>query len=151
MGIDIECGEHHFKCSYGRWNDLRIEIIRASYEYIKNYKSELSEYETKFQQDLVTFLENTLAVEKYHVAAFIDGCNLHLLNLLIHFGLAGLFAFCNKTDDDGYYSVGNAYDICELFTTINPYITNNQHNQSLKQIAEVFAESVEKKHVVVIY
>lgn len=154
MGIDIECGEHQFRCSYGRWNDLRVGLIRASYEYLKNYKStdpDLSEYETKYQEELLTFLENTLKTEKYNIAAFVDGCNLHFLNLLIHFGLAGLYALCNKSDDDGYYSVGNAYDICELFKVIIPYITNDHHNQYLKQITEIFVESVEKKQLVVLY
>ena len=43
----------------------------------------------------------------------------------IHFDLGGLYSLCNKNDYEGYYSIGNSYDICELFLKIKPFININ--------------------------
>ena len=59
---------------------------------------------------------------------------------LFFFNISGIYAFCNKSDCEGYYSVGNSYDICQLFKLIKPFYTTDINiNKSIKQIEKVLA------------
>ena len=42
-----------------------------------------------------------------------------------YFELGGLFALCNQTDCEGYYTPGNSLDICSLFDRIEPFVKKN--------------------------
>jgi hypothetical protein len=33
MGIDLYCGDKNFGCSYSCWHNIRIELIKATFEY----------------------------------------------------------------------------------------------------------------------
>ena len=73
---------------------------------------------------------------------------MELIDVLIFFGVGGLFSLCNKSDCEGYYSVGNAYDICELFHIIKPFLIEKSDSPDnyaniITQVEDVFKESVE--------
>jgi len=74
---------------------------------------------------------------------------------LILFGVGGIVALCNKYDEaysvsNGFFSVGNSTDICELFQKVSPFIQENKCSEEvdLQDLFDVFEESVEKKRVV---
>ena len=67
-------------------------------------------------------------------------------DFFIHYEIAGLFALNKKRDCSGYYSVGNAYDICELFSKIEPFMKPDEENPNrFTEIYEIFKESVSTK------
>jgi hypothetical protein len=93
------------------------------------------------------------------ISLFLGNCTLDIIDILIFFGLGGLYSFCNKSDCEGYYSVGNAYDICEFLKLIKPFLIKNKKNMHspdnnfykfVTEIEKVFKESVETKNLVVI-
>ena len=90
--------------------------------------------------------------EDDYYASFID--NLHdskFVNLLIQFGVSGTHVVCNKSENRGFYSVGNSYDICELNKKIKPIISNKDTAQFsfVNKFIDVFQESVNKNILVV--
>jgi hypothetical protein len=93
------------------------------------------------------------------ISLFLGNCSLQVQDLLITFGVSGLYALCNKMDCEGCYSVGNSYDIIEFFKLIRPFIINDNDNlesleneiyKCLLQVEEVFQESVDTKQSVMI-
>ena len=46
------------------------------------------------------------------------------MNALNNFDMGGLFALCNQSDCEGYYTPGNSLDICSLFDKIEPFVKN---------------------------
>ena len=44
------------------------------------------------------------------------------MNALNNFDMGGLFALCNQSDCEGYYTPGNSLDICSLFDKIEPFV-----------------------------
>jgi len=166
MGINIECIEESFCCSYSYWNKIRSAVITATFEYLQVHLSlnQLDEEclnETIYRKEILEFIDNFIKIDKYdnEVNIFSTFCDSSKLNILIYYNIGGLYYFCNKSDCDGYYSVGNSYDICELFKLIKPFlIKNKEYIQSIEndiynsviKIENVFEESVEKNKIVVI-
>jgi hypothetical protein len=84
----------------------------------------------------------------------------YFIDLLIEFGVGGIYALCNKSDCEGFYSVGNAYDIHELLNTIKPFLlkdtedlesSDNWLYDSSNELIELFQESIEKKKIIMIH
>jgi hypothetical protein len=84
----------------------------------------------------------------------------YFIDLLIEFGVGGIYALCNKSDCEGFYSVGNAYDIHELLNTIRPFLlkdtkdlesSDNWLYDSSDELIELFQESIEKKKIIMIH
>jgi len=93
------------------------------------------------------------------IGLFLGNCSLDIIDMLIFFGVGGLYSLCNKSDCEGYYSVGNSYDICELFKLIKPFLIKNKENMDspdndvykyVIEIEKLFQESVETKNYVLI-
>jgi hypothetical protein len=189
MGIDLICSSKSFSCGYSFWNVMRTASIIATADYLKDQllKSNLEE-ETYpyvslhninfFMDELLSYNKNTETTEEDEVSTpipkendeeipiiglFLSNCegSLQIQDLLIYFGVGGLYALCNKMDCEGYYSVGNSYDILELFKLIKPFIINKTDNletlglgneiyNRLIELEKVFQESVDKKEIVII-
>jgi hypothetical protein len=151
MGISIKCGKKSYSCGYGSWNRFRNEVILATIQYITQYNfNEQDDYESKII-DFVKDFEDRYNENKdmNFIDEFLSLCrDERLLDALIHYGLYGVYVLCNKMDDDGYYSVGNSYDICELLTNIRPLI---QTRETLSNIEAVFQESIDTKKKVIIF
>jgi hypothetical protein len=172
MGIDITCIDKSFSSSYGYWSKFRTAVIVATLEYLKSHfslnplQNGENSNESIYRQEIIEFIEKVLNTKANYVNTgikfpistiatpidiFIQFCELANVNLLIHYGVGGLYSFCNKSDCEGFYSVGNSYDICELLTTIKPFIQKggeNDYYDYIDSIIEIFKESVEKKQIV---
>lgn len=153
MGVDFHCGDVSFGCGYSTWNDIRIDIIKATFNYIldkfqkdynlykdldtddKNWIGEGSEHYI-YKMEILKIIETTRVGEKrtsavfqietdYTINNFINTTRtLSHVDALIYFNIGGLFSLCNKSDNQGYYSPGNAVDICQLFDLIEPFVKN---------------------------
>lgn len=165
MGVDFQCGEASFGCSYKNWNEIRRTIILASLDYIEdkflkdnelyknikegdeNWIGEGSKYYS-YMKD-INNLKNVFVLKtEQPLNIFIKTCyNLSCLNALNYFELGGLFALCNQTDCEGYYTPGNSLDICYLFDRIEPFVKkyddyNNIYNKEYdNRLYDVFEYS----------
>jgi hypothetical protein len=178
MGIDLTCDTKTFGCSYGGWNQFRNTFVQATIAYLKDFLANqtFDEYDQAAAEYLQKHLQsveekaNELANKKYtHLALSEKPAKEYLLDslimevsahnwfreLLIQFGAYGIYAICNKTDCEGFYSVGNSVDICEILEKIIPFLPADEEdhldpNDSIyksltKELLEVFQESVDKK------
>ena len=76
-------------------------------------------------------LDNTIKVLLSFVSEF---NNLSALN---YFSLGGLFALCNQTDSEGYYTPGNSLDICLLLDKIKFYMKKYEGYSSIYKLNRV--------------
>jgi hypothetical protein len=150
MGIDIYCGEKTFGTSYSDWGEVRSNIIKATIDYILDkfdkdqelYKN-IEEYDDNwigkgssyycYMNNLCDLKEKLLDTNQIKsvfgitidntLNNFINLCNnLKYVNSLNYFEIGGLYALCNQSDCDGYYTPGNSLDICRLFDQIKPFM-----------------------------
>ena len=155
MGICINCEGVMYSCGYTRWENFREEIANASIEYLK------TEYNTILENGANdSYLENQLSKLMEHID--VNNCktipdfmalfsNANHLNLFIYYNMSGVFSLLNKSDDDGYYTVGNATDIVQTFRLIEKYIQDDDITEQLRQVKKVFKTSVEQQKIVSIY
>jgi hypothetical protein len=124
----------------GHWKEIREDIIMATLEYLENKFEEdckNPEYQNPDDEDKyvgigsqyycsMTILENFIKQMRLNttVNMLIELCSSKFayVNSLNYFDIGGLYAFCNKSDCDGFYSPGNSYDICKLFDLIEPFM-----------------------------
>jgi hypothetical protein len=102
---------------------------------------------------------NIMSFIKSHnndVGVFIRACDKFYSSIdsLIYFNINGLYALCNKSDCEGYYSPGNSSDICQLLDLIKPFIKVNDE-YIYERIYEgdlyrLFTESATKRLIVTI-
>lgn len=175
MGVDFYCGDVTFGCSYGYWNDIRIEIIKATFAYIQDkhekdnesygdvpedgkgsnyyvYMKDLIEMKSKVLSPQIP--EMFIPMQMSVLDLFVKTCNFNCVNALNKFGVGGLFALCNKSDCEGYYTPGNALDICELFNRVKSFVQKGEYYSSIYDeeggIYEVFECSYKTLNNVVI-
>lgn len=187
MGVDFTCDTKSFSCSYGGWAIIRNKLVKATFDYLddffaqqnfaeKSYEStasanlkkwinEVREYanqqsktpQVKFGMDF-----GLLNAENF----LMDGLLLHISanewfgELLIEFGVAGIYALCQKSGTEGFYSVGNSYDIFDLLIKVRPFLlfteidaesSENIIYERTRELEEMFQESAEKKIIVRIH
>ena len=158
MGIHIYCDEKEYSCSYGSWDKFRMATINATFKYIKSYISltEMSEYDKVYADNLLEFIDKIESETNLDIDIFFNYCKQSpFVDTLVFFNISGLYAFCNKSDCEGYYSVGNSYDICQLFKLIkNFYIVDKEFfkdiNKTINKIKKIFQESVRKRKIITI-
>ena len=135
MGIHIYCHEKEYSCSYGSWNNFRMATINATFKYIKSYitLTEITEYDKVYADKLLEIIDKIESEPNLDNDIFLEYCKqLVFMDTLVFFNISGLYAFCNKSDCEGYYSVGNSYDICQLFKLIkNFYIVDKEFFQDI--------------------
>ena len=178
MGVDFYCGDVTYGCSYGTWNALRKLVIKSTFDYIQDkfqkdfelYNSILDEEDQHFIGEGSTYncyktdvikiilsmagpLEKNIFGFDNHINNFIDITrNLSYVDALIYFDIGGLYSLCNKSDCEGFYSVGNSVDVCQLFDLIEPFVKlNDEYKHSAiyvsgtgfycKSLYELFKES----------
>lgn len=161
MGVDFYCGDVSFGCSYGGWNEIRKIIIKSTFDYIQDkfqkdfelynsinnegnehfigegstyncYKKEInkiielmkssSKKSNVFGKDIDNTINDFIVITR----------KLSYIDALIYFDIGGLYSLCNKSDCEGFYSVGNSVDICQLFDLIEPFIKlNDEYTHSI--------------------
>lgn len=172
MGIDLYCGDKTFGCSYGTWYNVRTALIEATFKYLEVHFA-LSEYEegteehgaiTALNQYIekinsrVIIKESVFGKENNLFDEFYSYLRLHdFIDLLIRFDVGGIYALCNKSDSEGFYSVGNSYDICDLLKIVKPFLLKNKDEPDseenwlykwIDEITIVFKESIDKQLIV---
>ena len=160
MGIDLYCGDTTFGCSYSSWNNIRNSLIEATFEYLEvhfglnEYEEGTSEYGAmmglkEYIQKIYNSSKNEKLIENFIVYSKL----LEFVDLLIQFGVGGIYSLCNKSDNEGYYSVGNSYDIYDLLKVVKPFLLKNRDNiydeknwiyNCIDNLINVFKESIEK-------
>jgi hypothetical protein len=173
MGIDLYCGDKNFGCSYGNWHNIRIELIKATFEYLEvhfavtEYKEGTHEHGSMTAlKQYIQKIENGSVIKESifgnNKSNLLDSFNMYLgllefVDLLIEFGVVGIYSLCNKSDCQGFYSIGNSYDICELFKLVKPFLLKNKEDldaeenwlyRNIDDLIDVFKESVEKNEMV---
>ncbi len=89
------------------------------------------------------------------VGVFVTACDkFDSIDALIYFNINGLYALCNKSDCEGYYSPGNSSDICQLLDLIKPFIKVNDEYVYERiyegDLYKLFTESATKRLIVTI-
>jgi hypothetical protein len=163
MGVDFFCDQQEFSCSYDKWNNIRITIMNATFNYIKdeinNIVSILNNDTCNYYKDNIT--EIIRLNELYQckngelsVNYFISSIDEKGIDALIYFNVFGLYSLCNKSDTDGYYSPGNSLDIICLLDLIKHYLINSEFYTSIiinnNSVYNLFNESLQKKFNVII-
>jgi hypothetical protein len=169
MAVDIVCNGDSHNCSIACWVEFRSIIIKASFEYLKthlnNKKFENSSKENINKNDILEMIHRIESQilntpNSYEpnllIKAFSISCGFNTVDTLIYFGVGGLFAFCHKYDVECYYSVGNSYDICELFKLIEPFFKkfipkDSFFEKHFEKINVIFQNSVEFNKIVLVY
>jgi hypothetical protein len=164
MGIDLYCGDETFSCSYTSWNNIRNSLIEATFEYLEVYFA-VTEYEEGTHEhgamialkQYIQKIQNLGKNEKLIVNFIVYSRILEFIDLLIQFGVGGLYALCNTSDCDGFYSAGNSYDICELLKLVKPFLLKNKDElysnenwiyNRIDKVTNIFKEGFEKNKFV---
>ena len=162
MKIYIDCDNSSYNCEYEYWEEIRNAIIDSTYSYLQtlflslengreNKKNDI-EYILKYIKTLsdpkdlpniITLYRIPLVHIPTPVDVMITTITDKEINLFIGVNIIGLYALCNKSENEGYYSVGNSHDICNLLTLIKPFIESANINiyESVIQIEKVFEKS----------
>ena len=149
MGITIKYDDESYSCSYGNWNKLLITVIFATYNYLENYDYTEDDLEEKENLVIFTGYFKRISPENFAHKDWDWLCECfdieEFINSLIHFDIKGLYSLCNQGEKDRYFSVGDSYDICELFSKIKPFIpktipTNISNSELVsKRLSRVFS------------
>jgi hypothetical protein len=180
MGIDLTCETKDFSCSYSCWHNIRAELVEATFAYLEDLIANqtkgideessvfghLNQYITEIREQCASFENDKPPINPfallYSKRTIFNAFSEHLgdlcfINILIQFGVGGIYALCNKSDCDGFYTPGNSYDICELLNVIKPFTIKNKDNlddeenyiyRCTDKLLELFQESSEKKLLV---
>lgn len=146
MGIILNSGDTSFVCSYEYWRQIRNAIIKATMEHIQTtYEKDMELYEhlTEEHENWIGngSLYNNYIGELFNVIRELQrhqnkqkvlddsigvfnqvSSKMDVINALNFFDIGGLYALCNQSDCEGYYTPGNSLDICALFDRIEPFL-----------------------------
>ena len=187
MGVDFYCGDVTYGCSYSGWNELRKLVIKSTFDYIQakfqkdfeaynsiddeedeHYIGDGSVYDC-YKKDVIKIIlsmadpqeKNIFGLDNTVNNFIVITRNLSYVDALIYFDIGGVYSLCNKSDCDGFYSVGNSIDICQLFDLIEPFRKSNNEDTHkaiyvsetelyCKSLHELFKESVTKNKKITI-
>ena len=172
MIISLLCGEYIYSCNVLRWNNIREAVAKATNEYIIDCKKQLFNDNEPCKDDLynksinkkliITSIDNftndvRFATLTTHPNVVSDSIHISLLKIYMYYldlltvlGVAGIYALMNKSDSDGYYSIGNAHDIISLFKTIIPFVEDEYMREAIHDVITVFQASIDNYMIIVI-
>ena len=168
MGIDLYCGDKTFGCSHNVWRNVRKTLIESTFEYlvehfdVSNYKEDTNEYGSMIAlKHYIKRIENVVVGKQFDLLDnfYVYSKHLEFVDLLIQFGVGGIYTLCNKSENEGFYSVGNSYDICDLIKIVKPFLLKNKKNidaeenwlyNGIDNITNIFEESIKKNRIVII-
>ena len=166
MSMELICDKEHWTCTYMNWSKIRNECVRATFAYVEHFiqtnTMRVNNEEKRLQDNILLYInkiksyrsnnEHLTNADLHLYSGFLEECNqIEFIDLLVKFGVGGLYALCHKSDCEGFYSVGNAYDICDLIPKILEFTSDNYYNRCFNCIDKVFKESQELKRIVSIY
>ena len=156
MGIDILCNGESYSCGYTAWSVFREEIANASIRYLRSLYDQMLR---RAEQPNTEQLAEQTCLEKIFEYIDTNNCgtledffrffkDIEFQNAFIYFELGGVYALLNKSDDDGYYTVGNSLDIVDTMELIEPHIIYDDVKTRYNSIKKVFEESILTRRVV---
>jgi len=137
MGIDIGCMNKTFGMSYSGWRDIRRKLIIITFMFLEKINSEeefiyfieLKSF-CKIMMDIIHYEKQNICKDNNVFTQLQRETNLYTdflqmirqtpiyLDVLIYYGVGGLYSLCNKSDCEGCYSPGNSQDICKWLDLI---------------------------------
>jgi hypothetical protein len=153
MGILLVCNDVRYSCGYTRWDGIREELANASVRYLRSVYDGIFELNDEQNAYIQTELEKLFEyISTNNVCTTTDFgyffINKEFVNTFIYFHLGGIYALLNKSDYDGYYSVGNSVDIVKTLEFIENYIEIDDVKFAFYDIRKVFEESVQSGQMV---
>ena len=156
MGIQILCNEESYSCGYTSWSVFREEIANASVRYLRALYDRMmlrTEEANEEQNAEQTCLEKIIEYIDTNNCCTLEDFfqffkDMEFQNAFIYFELGGVYALLNKSDDDGYYTVGNSLDIVDTMEIIEAHIVYDDVKTRYNWIKKVFEESVLTRKVV---
>ena len=70
--------------------------------------------------------------------------------MLIYFNLSGIYTLLHKSDCEGFYSVGNSYDIYEMIQLVKPNMDSHFFKTINEEVELLFKTSWENKENIII-
>jgi hypothetical protein len=74
----------------------------------------------------------------------------YYLDLLTVVGVNGVYSLVNKSDVEGFYSIGNCVDIVNAINIIHEFIEDEYMKTAISDCKKVFQEGIEKNMVVAV-
>lgn len=134
MGVTLCFDDEDFNMSYSTLQKIRNEVIRATLIYIQSnidiYKKYEEDEDSENCVKYGAFFESKKIIERWfkeghdnplynNIPGILD---IDLQNLIL-IDLMGIYFFVNHSDCDGYFTVGQVYDIITSLTLIMDNIT----------------------------
>ena len=155
MGICINCDGAMFSCGYSFWNTMREEVANAAIEYLRETRVKMEEAEETESYNYEQITRVLDYAEEYNCGTVDDFLylfeNVDFLNTFIYYQLGGAFALLNKSDDNGYYTSGNALDIVQTIDVVLDRIRFDDVKARIPEIKKVFEKSAQSRKYVVVY
>jgi hypothetical protein len=147
MELYLSCDDFTFKVTPIFWLVIKKEFVNASFRFLQNEQ----EKETKqfLSIDLIDeyIISNTFTTINDFI---IMSRNKNIHNIYTYNCIDGVIIMLEKSDFDGYYSIGNAYDILEMIHNLKPFINDEITLKHLPFLKILFQKSIDKKHLVAI-
>jgi hypothetical protein len=74
----------------------------------------------------------------------------YYLDLLTVLGVNGVYSLVNKSDVEGFYSIGNSVDIVNMMKIVYNFVEDEFTKMSINESRKVFESSIEKNMVVAV-
>lgn len=153
MGVQFDCGDLSISCSYGTWNEIRFFIANACLDYFieitKDVDTTVRDLSTHYHCHLLDLVEAIQKRKPESIVDFLSEIEVYEThNMLIFFGMNGLYKLLAKSDCEGFYSPGDSMDIGNMLILIEPHISNDCDD--LTKFRDLFSASVELNENVII-
>lgn len=137
MGIGLTCEDTECFYSYPFWQDVRIELAKATMQYLKIIKTTLPR--NADLDDLVTATPASLFSDLYlfHYQTF-----RRYRTVLTSNGLEGIYALLDRSDTEGEYSIGNCHDIVRGIKSVKHCIRDPDIMDAIPELLKVFEASI---------
>jgi hypothetical protein len=180
MSVHLLCGNIHFNCQVSYWKTIRESISKATnlfiVDYFKNFdlitedpdetdmKERYSLYKKSINREVFKEKLSTFSID-YKYAEFdahpkltevgtllVEYLKLYnyYLDLLTVLGVNGIYSLVNKSDVEGFYSIGNSIDIVNTMNIILEFVEDDFMKTSINECKKVFQESVQSNMVVAV-
>lgn len=135
MEINVHDDNKEVNFSYGNWKSMREIIVKISFFHLEsilnNPKNKGHKLHEKIMRNLIKSMFGQKLEPDTNLSELVTVYMHNSFNLdaLIYYEMGGLYALCNKRDNEGYYTPGNSLDICNLLDEIEESVKS--YNASL--------------------
>ena len=152
MGIDLNCDNEHFGCSYLSWKYLRYNLIA---EKVVDYVYKIKNINNIFTNDLqIQFKKyNDLSKKNLDNFGLFMECSDYITFIIINhedflksLDMDGVVYLINKSDCEGEYTVEDSQRILLTIKNIRKHLITDEHEHKdvYDRLIKLFEESVIK-------